>query len=444
MRKKGKRTLLWGTAALMLSAVLCIGCAAQGPTVGNQPSQGEEGSGSESSAKLTLSEWAEAYPLQYDSFATLKTKGWTDTYEGHYSLGLKLLAPVSREGNTVLLDENGDMAIGNLTYDYKTGQWVAGESKYSPLESRLGDVKGCYQCKTSNFNDLLAESGESMAAEPLDQEFLDAVDGQIWDCYLCHTGNPEDGYDSTITMFSSVMGDVYDDLTPEDRVCGQCHNHVVHKPMFQSGMAWSDYQPFKYGFDVDSVLKSAQEYDLGTYEESTGITTYRSSHAELEITLDSNHRSLGVTCIDCHMPDKTDGETGQMYSDHNASGSPLENEAALEYCLTCHKAQGIDSTEQMVEMVKALQDETAQTGKALEEKLADLHDLIEEANQAGTMDSEKLDEARTLYTQAKFYLEWGTFGNGSGYVKVAHNPELITSLMQRSSTVIDEALALFA
>ena len=432
----------------MLSAVLCIGCAAQGSsTASDQPAQSNGGSENEAAAKLKLSEWAEKYPLQYNSFATLKTKEWTNAYEGHYSLGLKLLAPIARDEknvNNISFDEDGAMAVENLVYDDTIGKWIAGDSKYGPLESRLTDVKGCYQCKTSNFDDLLAGSGESMAAEPLDQEFLDAMNGQIWDCYLCHTETPEDGYDSTITMFSRVTGDTYNDLTPEDRVCGQCHNHVVHNPLFQSGMAWSDYQPFKYGFDADSVLKAEKEYGFGTFEESTGITTYRSSHAELEITLDSNHRSLGVTCVDCHMAEQTDAETGQTYSDHDASGSPLESKAALEYCLTCHKTQGIDSTDQMVEMVKNLQDETAQKGKANKEKLASLHSLIEEANQSGSVDSATLDKARDLYTQAKFYSEWGTFGNGAEYVKVVHNPEVIASLMQRSDTVMDEAIALFA
>ena len=192
------------------------------------------------------------------------------------------------------------------------------------------------------------------------------------------------------------------------------------------------------------MLQAEKEAGFGSYEESTGITTYRSSHAELEITLDSNHHALGVTCVDCHMPQITDPETGETFTDHDASQSPLENEASLAYCLTCHEAQGIDSPEAMVQMVKDLQAETADRGEALKAKLADLHDLIEDANQGGTMDEETLNQARDMYTQAKFYMEWGTFGNGSAYVKVVHNPEEIQSLQQRADVVLDEAIALFA
>ena len=60
------------------------------------------------------------------------------------------------------------------------------------------------------------------------------------------------------------------------------------------------------------------------------------------------------------------------------------------------------------------------------------------------MDEETLNQARDMYTQAKFYMEWGTFGNGSAYVKVVHNPEEIQLLQQRADVVLDEAIALFA
>lgn len=440
-----KRKLLFVMTILMVTALIGFGCVAQEATQGdNGDSETNEAVINSSSGKLLLSEWAEKYPLQYNSFATLKTKEWTNSYEGHYSLGLKMLAPVLREGNTLILDEEGNILITGLVYDESTKKWIAEEDIYGPLHSRLTDVKGCYECKSSNFEGMLAERGESLAAEPLDQVFLDEINGQIWDCYLCHTSSPEDGYDSTLTMFKEVIGGAYDQLTEEDRVCGQCHNHVVHNPMFQSGIAWKDYQPFKYGFDVDSILRTAEEYGYGTHEEETGITTYRSSHAELEITLDSNHRALGVTCIQCHMPETTDKEKGETYSDHNASQSPLENEVALEYCLSCHDSQGITSTEEMRKMVKEVQSEAAEKGAALESKLADLHDLIEEANTSESIDQTTLDEARLSYTKAKFYMEWGTFGNGSEYVKVVHNPDLIFSLMQRSDVVLDEALTLFA
>ena len=429
-----KRRFALGAAVLLTAGALCAGSVAMG--VGTTET--------DTSGKHTLDEWAELYPLQYDSYAELKTKDWTTGYEGHYSLALKLLAPVERSGNTIVLDEDGNMAIEGLEYDSETSRWYVVGDQYDTLVARTSDLKACYSCKSSNFENILAGSDQSMATETPDAEFLDTINGQIWDCYLCHTDDPTAGADANMTLFAEIMGDAYDDLSAEDRVCGQCHTHSVYNPMVFEVESWSDYNPFKYGFDVDSVLQAEIEAGFGAYDEKTGITTYRSSHAELEVTLESNHHALGVTCIDCHMPTLVDEETGEAYTDHDASQSPLQNEASLEYCLTCHTAQGIESTDAMAQMVIDLQEETAATGEVLKEKLATLYDLILDANQNGTMDEETLDAARSMYTQAKYYMEWGLFGNGAGYVKVVHNPELIASLQVRADAVLDDAIALFA
>ncbi len=444
MKRSGKRGIVAGALACVVVGSMLVSGLAQGEPAPEGSQAGDGGAGMATSNRVTMEEWAQNYPLQYDSFATLKTKDNTDSYEGHYSLGLKLLAPIARDGNTILTDENGSLLVEGVEYDEATGRWVVTEGSFAPLASRT-DAIGCYSCKTTVFEDVLAESGgdESIAAQPVTQEFLAQVNGQIWDCYFCHTDDPAEGYDADQTLFKEVTGSLYDELDPEDRICGQCHNHSYHTPMFKSVDSWDEYQPFKYGYDADSVLQAEKEAGLGTYEESTGITTYRSSHAEMEVTLDSTHRALGVTCKDCHMPQVTDPETGETYTDHDASQSPLENEAALEYCLTCHAAQGIESTDAMVKMVRDLQDETAQRGAQLTEKLSTLHGLIEEAVAAGDMDEDELNEARDAYTTAKFYAEWGTFGNGSGYVKVVHDPEEIGSLMERADVLMDEAIALF-
>lgn len=234
MKKFSRKQIATGAVALTMAGTLFASSLAMGASTDTElPAWPED--------KLTMAEWAERYPLQYGSFAQLKEKDWTPGYEGHYSLGLKLLAPISRDGNTILLDENGAMAVDMLEYDEETGRWYACEGgQYDPLNNRTTDLVGCYSCKTSYFEDILPVYGESLAAEPTSAEFLDAVNGQIWDCYLCHADDPTAGVDNHQTLFKELMGDAYDELTPEDRVCGQCHSHSVHNTMFKSGIAWAD------------------------------------------------------------------------------------------------------------------------------------------------------------------------------------------------------------
>ncbi len=392
--------------------------------------------------RKTLKEWAEEYPEYYKSYATIKTKEWTNSLEGHYTLFHKMLAPVLKKGNTLILNEEGDMSISGFMYDPVKNTWKLDESKYGPLVARPNDLKGCYACKSSVFESVLEREGEKVAAEKIDQEFLDEVNMQIWDCYMCHTDKPEDGYDATITMFKEITGPLYDELTPEDRVCGQCHNSTVHSPMFNSGKPWSEHQPFRYGFDGESMFKAAVEDGYGAKDEKTGIISYRTTHAELEFTYDSTHRAMGVNCQDCHMPTMTDPVTGKVFSDHNASGSPLENDAALDYCLTCHTNDEVKDREQMVDWVRTLQGETEAKQNEIKAKLETLKGLIEQAVTAGNVDATKLDEARTAYSKAKFLSEWGIYGNGAATVKVVHDSNETAELLEKAETVVDEGIAL--
>lgn len=432
MKLSIRTKLVAGAAVLGTAAALAAGGLFAAASV-----QADEQTG-----KPTMAELAEEYPLQYDSFNVLKTKDGTSSYEGHGSLGIKMLAPIQRDGNTIVLDAEGDMSVKDLAYDEETGRWYLPEGAYSSWNTRT-DSKGCYSCKTSLYTDILGDDYQAAASERIDQPFIEAIEGQIFDCYLCHADSPESPADYTIALSEAVLGDQLDELPQGARVCAQCHQSSYHAPMFASGIAWEDYQPFADGFDVDSVLAAEKAAGYGSTEEATGITTYRTNHADVEVWSSSVHASLGVTCVDCHMPTVVDPETGVAYTDHNASGSPLEREESLEYCLTCHAGQGIGSTDEMVEMVRTLQDETAATVAGVNEKLATLHGLIEQAVAGGTVDETVVEQACEAYTTAKFYSEWGLSGNGCGMVKVVHNADLIASLQVRAEALLDEAIALF-
>lgn len=417
-------------STIAIAAVLCYGCA--GAAANEAPADNQ---------KKTFGEWAELYPLQYSSFATLKDKDNTDGMEGHYALQFKLLAPAKADVVNLATDDEGNYLISGMHYDEATGNWVIDDDVYGPKENDI-ITQGCFACKSTNFDDVVNAQGEGISLTKPNDEFIDQINAQVWDCATCHSDDPAKGFDANLYYFKQISHDAAGKLAAGDRVCGQCHNASMYGMLFGSGAAWDSYDPWKYGFDADSFMQAADEYEMTTLDEATGIKTYEIGHTDLEFTQGSNHSALGITCVDCHMPQVTDAESGETYTDHNASQSPLENEAALEYCLTCHKSQGIGTTADMAAMVKSLQEEEAEAQAMLAGELETLYDAIKMATQSGSTDEVALDKARTLYAQAKLYLDWGIAGSASEAKKVVHNPDEAASLLARAEQALDEAMGL--
>ena len=306
----------------------------------------------------------------------------------------------------------------------------------------------CASCKSTMVTKLYDEMGPEAFSQPWD-EYSNQIDW--WGCALCHEDG-EPGADLTYgAAVASVFGtSLLDEVDPKIAACGQCHNFMgaiygrgVLMEKIQSGeVAVEDCDPYRYGTDPDSLMKAALEdgYEMPV-DEQTGIATFQANHPEVEILQGSVHGSLGLTCPDCHMPQKTNDE-GNTYVSHNASSTPIENEEALEFCLTCHSAQGIEDTEAMKNFVLAAEKEVADLETVFYDKQTQAHDLIAQATAEGGVDENVLQEARDTYTRATWYVRYADGGSEIKGQKVAHNPDMIKDYIERATVMMDDILAM--
>lgn len=430
---KGKR-LVVATAALALCASLGVAAAFADDGVSV-----EEGTSSET---MTMQDWGEVYPLQWESYHQKSVKADGNTH-GHYDLQEKLLAPVVRDGTDLIKSEDGYYQISGFSWNEEIGAWVIDEDELGAVPANAFKM-GCYSCKSSNFDLAYERWGAEIFTEDPTQEFIDLIDGQVWDCASCHEGDPGDGnVDAQLTYWTQLARESFDELDPSERICGQCHNSLDYRSRITDQETMDGFSPYKYGFDLDSLYDAAVEDGIYTVDEETGIILTCLDHPDVEFTQGSAMRELGVTCVDCHMPQTTDPESGEVYTSHNASASPLENETALEYCLTCHGAQGIETTDEMAQMVRDLQAETAAVEDELEVKFDQAYGLIADAVAGGEVDEETLQQARDDYSRAEAYFHAVT-GSGANGVKVAHNPGATETYNARTGELLDgiiEALA---
>lgn len=308
----------------------------------------------------------------------------------------------------------------------------------------------CASCKATVVTDLYDEMGADAFSQPWD-EYEDQIDW--WGCDLCH----EDGVPGAGLTYGAAVANVFgttllDNVDPKVAACGQCHNFMgatygrgVLMEKIQSGeVSVDDVDPYRYGTDPDSLMKAALEdgYEMQV-DEATGIANFQANHPEVEIFQGSVHSSMGLACTDCHMPQKTDDE-GETYTSHNASSSPLENEEALEFCLTCHSAQGIEDTDAMKQFVLDAQQEVRDLETTFYDKQAQAKQLIADATANGGVDEDVLQTARDTYTRATWYVRYADGGSEIKGQKVAHNPDAIKDYIERASVMMDEVIASLA
>lgn len=304
----------------------------------------------------------------------------------------------------------------------------------------------CASCKSTLVTTLYDEMGADAFSQPWD-EYADQIDW--WECALCH----EDGQPGGELTYGAAVAKVFgssllDTVASEEAACGQCHNFMgatygrgVLMSKIQSGeVSVEDCDPYRYGTDPDSLMKAALEdgYEMPV-DETTGIATFQANHPEVEVFQGSVHQSLGLSCVDCHMPQKTDDD-GNAYTSHDASSTPIENEEALEFCLTCHAAQGIEDTDAMKQFVLDAEQEVRDLETAFYDKQAQAKDLIADATANGNADEDVLQDARDTYTRATWYVRYADGGSEIQGQKVAHNPDAIKDYIERATSMMDDVL----
>ena len=395
------------SVAALTSALFLAGCS-----VSSDDESGSTDAAATSTTEptsITLEEWVHTYPAVYESFAqTYAVDGDADNEFSHW-------AQYSKELLYVAQYEDG-------AYSYISGT--------------------CISCKTTAFNEAYETYGDAAYAMSMTELGISGSDYFI--CSTCHSDIDTLELSASLVSFNTLVGDDVADVDAEVLVCGQCHNAVgQYGYTLDEDNSASDADPYRYGYDADGLYQAYVEDEQGSVDEATGAYLVAPSYSDFENFLQSNHYSLGVTCVDCHMASTVTDDEGTEYPDHNMSSSPLENEDALEYCLTCHEAQGVSSTEEMVEFYEQAESEFAELEDEANVAIEELAAALTEATSAGE-EGDAIDEARDDYAKAYFFIAYcNSYNHGDSY-RVAHNPTGMTDLATRALELAQEGLELLS
>ncbi|WP_302223524.1 ammonia-forming cytochrome c nitrite reductase subunit c552 [uncultured Adlercreutzia sp.] len=426
-----KRVKSWKKPAVFAAAaVLVLACAACAPQGTPTAQTGGEAPSPEAAAEAAVEgaliqtgnhsweKWQKEYPGQYETFirGIDDVEDWDGKVHGHAAL----------YANTL-----------HATY-----------SKDSIAQFGTS----CIACKSTTATDLYNEMGIDGFMN--DWDTYAGKDGEKvdwYDCGLCHVDGTPGGELKPGGMAATAFGaPLFEQVTDKEAVCGQCHNYIgavytrggLMEKMKAGEVDPTSVNPWRYGFDPENLMKAALEdgYEMMVNPE-TGIATFQANHPEVEIFQGSVHQELGMTCVDCHGV-KMQGESGEFTS-HGFSESPLENPEALEYCLTCHTAQGVTDAEAMKEFVAAAQKKMADAEEAFNAKSEQLQGLIVAAKDGGA-DEAALEQAKENFTKATWFVRYADGGGDFPGMKIAHNPKGEIDYVERASVLMDEGIALLS
>ncbi len=284
----------------------------------------------------------------------------------------------------------------------------------------------CLACKTTDFIEVLEKDG--IGVNKLNfEEFVEGHPSmETISCYDCHKNKPGE-INLTRGHLIDVMESLDGDLDKGSLVCGQCHVEYYQDPETKEVIL-----PWKNGLDTDDALKYYDEIGFRDWEHpTTGADLLKAQHPEFETFQDSVHQKLGMSCIDCHMPE-IEGKSGKTIKSHKWT-SPLKSEEGLKQsCISCHGGD----TKDLVDKVVGIQKEIYDKQQLVSEQLVDYINRLAKAIEDNILEEEDLNLLRKIHREAQFKWDYVFVENGEGF----HNSSKANKNLDEASILIEEGI----
>ncbi len=317
--------LLLAGSLIAVSTVLALST----PGIG----QSEKGGVSEKGVESRNEKWQEKYPLQFNS--------WKQTSEN--------------DTITDMLENKPQLSVLWAGYgfakDYNAprGHFYAVQSNINSL--RTGAPAGpsdgpmptaCWTCKSPDVPRIIEEQGELEYFTGKWAKYGNEMANSIG-CADCHSSQTaelaisrpylERGLEAIGVDTKNIDSEAMRTLA-----CAQCHSEYYFK-----STDWTDKEgnkkvaqvvtlPWDNGLTAEDMEKYYDDIEFSDWTHKISkAPMLKAQHPGYEIYTTGIHAKSGVSCADCHMPSKTEGDVS--FSDHHIA-SPMENIDAV--CLGCH------------------------------------------------------------------------------------------------------------
>jgi nitrite reductase (cytochrome c-552) len=215
-------------------------------------------------------------------------------------------------------------------------------------------------------------------------------------------------------------------------VCAQCHSEYYFKKSEETGAGGEKRVTLTVTFPWDKGFKGEDMeayYDALKFSDWTHAISkapmLKAQHPDYELFVSGIHGRRGVSCADCHMPTRKNGDA--VFTDHHVA-SPLDNITGT--CLTCHS----ESEEEFKEIVGIKLERKEQLMELAMNGLAKAHLEAGKAWEAGATAEEMADILQDI-RHGQWRWDYAIAGHGSFF----HNPEETLRLLAQANDKAQQA-----
>lgn len=274
--------------------------------------------------------WGQNYPREFETY-----KNTLDTTFASKHGGSATVDMLARYPNLVVL-----WAGYAFSRDYNQGRghYLAVNDIRKTLRTDVPQPSTCWTCKSTDVPRMMNKIGVAnfykTPWKDMGSEIVNPIGCQ--DCHDPKTMNLHITRPALVEAFQRQGKDITQSTHQEMRslVCAQCHVEYYFKGKDEKYLTF----PWDKGFSVDDAEKYYDEYEFTDWVHAISKTPMlKAQHPDYELFRMGIHNERGVSCADCHMPYKSEGNV--KFTNHKIQ-SPLANISGS--CLVCHREKESD------------------------------------------------------------------------------------------------------
>lgn len=383
----------------------------------NKEVKGEGGTdiqdGSNAKGIISAEDWANEYPNQYASY--LKNAETENTTYG----GSEPIDYLEKYPNLKILYAGNGFS---KEYLRARGHVYALEDVINTARPKPG--ASCLTCKTADYLELVNEYG--VAAHSMNFDEVASMGMNTISCYDCHQNTPGEPV-ITRDHLTVALEKVDTEFKMGDLACAQCHVEYYLNPTTKEVVL-----PWDNGISTEGFEKYYDEIDYYDWvHPDTGTKLLKAQHPEFETYQGSLHSKMGLSCIDCHMP-QMESENGEPYRSHQWT-SPLKH--MQQSCMPCHTNETED---QLIARVEKIQEEVENKTNEVSDVIVELINELAKAVKSNQYPEETLNLAREYHRKAQWRWDFVFVENSTGF----HNKEMTHKNLDEARMYAEKGLEL--